>query len=335
MDCESDCGEVLEDKTSPDDNKHVRFSPRVKVMNTDHKGGSGPCSETTVKEIEHGSFKSSDSSDAVSSSSSKASSEDIVHGNPQILSESIRENNIAEPTGGSNRLEESITECPESTSQLSDVNHACLVECMSPTLSLSTEVAECPEGYDPYSPAYSFNQCSTTMEGNITPDDLLFSIHVGDSSFSSDDATRMGTELNKSGELLKSGQSFSSEELCQSEEPSKSSELCQSGESYKTGESHKLKDCQSTEFLKASDLKGSGELVRFHQTSPTTNVVEPNKELAMEKITSVDVKHGEKGMVGEPISEAPKALVNNQVDTNIGDSRVNGSKHQLDRPVPK
>lgn len=116
MDCESDCGEGLEEKTSPDDNKHVRYSPRVKVMNTDHKGGSGPWSKTTIKEIKHGSVRSSDSSDAVSSSSSKASGEDIVHGNPQVLPESIGENNIAEPTGGSNRLEESITEYPESTS---------------------------------------------------------------------------------------------------------------------------------------------------------------------------------------------------------------------------
>lgn len=101
------------------------------------------------------------------------------------------------------------------------------------------------------------------------------------------------TELKKPGELLKSVQSFRSGELCQSGEPSKSSELCQSGESYKAGEIHKLKECRSAKFLKASDLNGSVELVRFHQTSPTTNVVEPNKELDMEKTTSVDVKHGE------------------------------------------
>ncbi|KAH6823100.1 hypothetical protein C2S53_011273 [Perilla frutescens var. hirtella] len=307
---------------SVSDNKHVKFSPRVKVINT-QGGGRGPCLETTLKEIEHGSAKSSDSSDT-SPSSAKAACEDIVQGNPQILPES---------TGGSNGLEESVKEYPEPILQLSDADHSCLVENMSPTISLSIRVMEFPEGHDPDTPAFIFDRRSTSMERDALPDDSLFSINIGETSFSPDDAVTMGADLNKSVELPKSGQSFRSGELCQSGEPSKSRELGQSGQAYELKEIHKSRECQSTENLKASDSNRSVELVRFHQTSPTTEGVEPNKNLDVAKTMSMDVKRGEKGTVGEPIDDVPKALMNNQADTNIGDSRCTSSKPQSERNV--
>lgn len=186
---------------------------------------------------------------------------------------------------------------------------------------------ECREGCNSNSPT------SSEMEGDAAPDDSLFSINIGDTSFSTDDAITMGADLNNSVELPKLGQSFRSGELCQSGEPLTSRELCQSGEAYESEEILKLRECQSTEHLMANDSNRSGELARFRQTSPTTEVVEPIKNLDVAKTMIVSMKRGEKEMVGKPINDVPKALMNNQVNTNIGDSRGTTSKPKSERTV--
>ncbi|KAI3467243.1 hypothetical protein Pfo_023906 [Paulownia fortunei] len=352
MDYGGACGKHLKANTGATKQKRVEFTPLISIVNSDHGSGSQPDSETNLKGIGHGSAKNSDSSDTVSSSSSNSSSDDFFQVNPQILPKFRVQNNIPKPIGGTKlfykndeidvssealyRLEESINESLESTSQFSDVTHESLVPHMSPTLSPPIQVMERPGDFDPNRiPASIFSRSSTPTEWSVASNDSLFSIRIGNSSFSRDHASKMGVDLYKSEELPKSRELFKSGELCQSGEPFKSGELCQSGEPYKSvelsqsGELYKSVELdQSREHLKASDLKWSGELIRLRQTSPTTKGVEPNKSLHMAKTIGEDVNPEETGIVDEPINDVPKALMNIQVDTNIRESGDSSSSNQ-------
>lgn len=333
MDYEDGCGKHLKPNRHASNKKHVTFSPLI-VVNGDPGGGRRPDSETNLKGITPGSAKSSDSSDTVSSSSASSSSDDFVLVNPQILPKSRGENNIPQPNGGTKplhknkkvdvsseasffRLEESINESSESTSQFTDVTHESSVAHMLPTLSPSIQVMERHEGSNPNRiPASVFSSPSTPMEWSKASNDSLFSIRIGNNSFSRNYVSKMGVDLHKSEEIPKSGELFKSGELCQSGEPFKSRELSQSAELHKSRELDK-----STEHSKASDLKRSCELIRFSQTSPTTKGVKPYKKLDTAKTIGVDMNPREKGMVNEPIKDVSKALMNQQIDTNIGDFR--------------
>lgn len=70
----------------------------------------------------------------------------------------------------------------------------------------------------------------------------------------------------------------------------------------------------------------------FGQIFPTSKGVGPNKKLDMGKTVSMDVKRGEKGMVGEPINNVREGLMNNQVDTSTGDFREHKSNGTVALP---
>lgn len=311
MDCKRDRGEVVVKRNSVSDSRHVKFSPRVKILNKEFRGGCKSCSEILLTGIEDPSNRSLCPSDTVPSSSSKASScEDIVRLDSQLLPNPVRENATPQSkTGGSNKVEEFAKECQESTSKLSGADNTCVVEHMSPIPSPPVRIVECPEGYDPNSPAFIIDGRSPMMDDNPTPEDLLFSIHVRNSSSSSDDANSIG---NKSRELPKSGQSFRSEDLHKTGESSKS------GEAYKCREIHETKESRSMENLMAHDSRKSGDLGRLGKILLTTEEAEPNKNLDMEKTMSVDVKSGEKEIL---------------VYTSIRDSKDTSSKRKSDGTV--
>ncbi|KAK6157835.1 hypothetical protein DH2020_012083 [Rehmannia glutinosa] len=254
-------GNHLKAKASGSKQKRVEFRPQVSIVNPYQGSGSIPDSDTYLKEIEHGSAQNQDSSDTLYSSSSTSSSDDFFQVDPQILPKFRIQSKPPLSNGGTKslykneefdvsseafyRLEESINESPESTSQFSDVTHESLLPYFSPTLSPPIQVMERPGGFDPNRiPASVFSKSSTPTEWSVASNDSLFSIRIGNSSFSRDHISRIDVDLPKSGELPKSEELFKSEELCQSGEPS--------GELYKSSELY-----QSREHIKANDLKTS------------------------------------------------------------------------------
>ncbi|KAL1569841.1 hypothetical protein AAHA92_01269 [Salvia divinorum] len=151
------------------------------ILNTD-------LGDVAINDNEHGSATS------LGSSSSKSSCDDVVQVSSQLIPpNSVGESNIH---GGSSRSEECVKE-------------------VSPIMSPSVQVMECLDDYDPDSPAYVFNNDSPTMEGNSSLDDFLFSIHMGDDSFSNYDASATATvaDIDKSTEHLKGNESRNSGEL--------------------------------------------------------------------------------------------------------------------------
>ncbi|EYU28867.1 hypothetical protein MIMGU_mgv1a010940mg [Erythranthe guttata] len=179
-----------------------------------------------------------------------------------------------------------------------------------------TSLMERPGDFDPNRiPSSIFSRPSTPTEWSVASNDSLFSIHIGNNSFSRDHVSRIGVDLYRSGELQKSGELSKSEELCQTEESYKPWELFQSQELF-----------QSTEVLTNCDTKRSSELVKVKQTSPTRKgVVKPNKNLDVVKSIDVDVGPGETARIDEPTYDVPKATVgNSQVEAHTeysGDSR--------------
>lgn len=331
--------EHLKANTSASNNKHPGFTPLVPIVNSDHVSGSRPDGETNLKEIGNGSAKSLDSSDTVSSSSSNSSSDNFFRVNPQILPKFRVQNNIPKPNGGTKpwyknekldcsnealyKLEESVNDSPQSTSQFSDVTYESLVPNMSPTRLPIIQVMERPGDFDPNRiPSSIFSRPSTPTEWSVASNDSLFSIHIGNNSFSRDHVSRIDVDVHKSGELPKSGELSNSGESCQSGEPLPE-ESCQSGEPYKpwelfqSGELYRSRELyQSREQLKAGGTKSSGELIGFSPTSPTRKGVEPDKNIGMAKTIGEDMSPGETGRIDKRIYDAPKALVNNQIDGN-------------------
>ncbi|KAJ7943339.1 RNA-binding protein with serine-rich domain like [Quillaja saponaria] len=97
---------------------------------------------------------------------------------------------------------------PTLTSQVSDVTHEQMVYGMSPTQTPPTQVMERPGGYDPHripSSVFERSKSLTPMEWSIASNESLFSIYVGNNSFSTDHVLMLG-EFEKSGELTKSGE---------------------------------------------------------------------------------------------------------------------------------
>lgn len=64
-----------------------------------------------------------------------------------------------------------------------------------------------PQEYDPDSPAYVFISDSLIMEEGASSNELMFSIHMGNDSFYTYDATDTGADLDKSEQALSSGES--------------------------------------------------------------------------------------------------------------------------------
>ncbi|PIN16746.1 hypothetical protein CDL12_10591 [Handroanthus impetiginosus] len=331
MEDEGSSGKHLKENTCASNNKHVVFKPVISTVILDHGSGSRSDPETNLEGIGHGSGKDSDSSSSGSSTSSNSASDDFIQLNPQILPKFRVQNNIPKPKGGTKRLyknektnvssevssevlyrsKESVNEPPKSIPQVSDVAHVSLVPHVSPTQAPTIQVMGRTGGFDPNRiPASIFSKPSTTpMEWSVASNDSLFSIHLGNSSFSRDQVSSMGVDLHKSGEL------FRSEELCQPREPLNCAEVPQSREVYNSGELY-----QSIEHVTASDMKRSGDLIGLEQTFPTTEGVGLKESLDMVKTIRDDMSSEETGMTDEPINYLPTSLMNNQVDTNIGES---------------
>lgn len=173
-------GAISDNEHGVEENNGGSYSSIV-ILNTD-------LGDSAINDNEHGLETSS------SSSSSKSSCEDIVRVSSQIAPNSVGESSIH---GGSSRSAEGVKDA-------------------SPILSPSVKVMECPEDYDPDSPAYVFSNDSPTMEGNSPPDDFLFSIHTGNDSFSPYDATTdTVADVDKSTEHLKGSESRNSGEFDQ------------------------------------------------------------------------------------------------------------------------
>ncbi|KAM1741217.1 hypothetical protein TB2_011086 [Malus domestica] len=100
---------------------------------------------------------------------------------------------------------------PASTSRASDVTHGSMVPGLSPTESPSIQTMDrCGGGYDPYripSSVFSRSKSNKELEWSVASNESLFSIHLGNNSFSRDHVLLLG-DLVKSGELNKSGELF-------------------------------------------------------------------------------------------------------------------------------
>uniref|UniRef100_A0A5B7BAK9 Uncharacterized protein n=1 Tax=Davidia involucrata TaxID=16924 RepID=A0A5B7BAK9_DAVIN len=80
---------------------------------------------------------------------------------------------------------------------------------MSPTQSPNIQVMERPGGYDPSripESVFASKSPAAANEWSVTSNESLFSIHMGNNSFSKDHALLFGVDLYKSGELTKSGE---------------------------------------------------------------------------------------------------------------------------------
>ncbi|KAJ6322316.1 hypothetical protein OIU77_012226 [Salix suchowensis] len=94
------------------------------------------------------------------------------------------------------------------TFPVSDVNLESLVHDMSPTQSPPVQVMERPGGYDPFripSSIFESNKGPAPMDWSVASNESLFSIHVGNNSFSRDHVLLFG-DLGLSGDIRQSGE---------------------------------------------------------------------------------------------------------------------------------
>ncbi|KAL6529300.1 hypothetical protein OROGR_014923 [Orobanche gracilis] len=173
----------------------------------------------------HSSAKNQDSTDTLSPSTSESSSsDDFFQVKPQILHKFNAQNKPPLSKGGTKpffkndeidvssealyRLEESLNgSSPGSTSQFSDITHESLIPQFSPTQSPPIQIMEKNGGFDPNRiPISVFSKSSTPTEWSVASNDSLFSIHIGESSFSRDHVLKIDLDLLKSREILKSGE---------------------------------------------------------------------------------------------------------------------------------
>lgn len=92
------------------------------------------------------------------------------------------------------------------TAPVSDTTHVSLMQTMSPTQFPPVQVMERSNEYDPFRiPSSVFERSTTPVEWSTASNESLFSIHVGNNSFSRDHIVLLG-DLSKSGELTRSGE---------------------------------------------------------------------------------------------------------------------------------
>ncbi|PIM98770.1 hypothetical protein CDL12_23769 [Handroanthus impetiginosus] len=297
------------------------FGTLFSVVNFDSSSGSRMDSDANLEGSGRGSAKISESLDAVSSSLSNSSSDELFQFNPHTLPKSRAPNKIPKPHEGTEqiyksdklrvpsvawrRLEESMSDSPESISQFSDVTHESFVPHVSPTQFPPSQVMERNGNFDPNRiPDSIFSRPSTPTDWSVASNESLFSIQLGTESLPRDHALRMSEDIYQSGELPKSGEIFKSGELFLSREFYRSGELFKSGDLYKSGE-----------------LKRSDELISFQKTSSAAGDVEPNEIIDMSKNVSQDMKPGEKAvLIEEPVSDVPKSCINFQSGTKLEES---------------
>ncbi|THG21143.1 hypothetical protein TEA_017739 [Camellia sinensis var. sinensis] len=101
------------------------------------------------------------------------------------------------------------------TSQVSDVTHESLLHSTSMTESPHIQVMEGHADFvsNRISPSIFASKSPTPTEWSITSNESLFSIHIGNTSFTRDQILKFSGELCKSGELQKFEESYKSSEL--------------------------------------------------------------------------------------------------------------------------
>ncbi|KAL3501511.1 hypothetical protein ACH5RR_035960 [Cinchona calisaya] len=213
--------------------KHPRIREEASTVNSvdsEHSGGSRTSSETTRSEAiapsTTGNYKSSDS---LPSSSTEFYSDDFLQVDPLINPVSsatddhkksqentkppLRDGKYDVHSGPLFQIEE-IFGSSSSASQFSEVTHESFIPSLSPTQSPPIQVMERGRGYDPDRiPASVFTKPSSPRDWSVASNESLFSIRIGNNSFSRD-----RNEIGKSGELDKSSELYRSGELKNSSE---------------------------------------------------------------------------------------------------------------------
>ncbi|XP_050277469.1 uncharacterized protein LOC126719026 isoform X2 [Quercus robur] len=146
-------------------------------------------------------------------SSSDSSLEDVI----QIIINKVPksgESNSSFPNPNTDTPHEAIEEETDISSNrstpVSDVGHESVAQSMSPTQSPKIQVMDRSVGYDPSRiprSVFETSKSTTPMDWSVASNDSLFSLHVGNNSFSKDRMFLFGDfksdELSKSGELTK------------------------------------------------------------------------------------------------------------------------------------
>ncbi|XP_030960539.1 dentin sialophosphoprotein-like isoform X1 [Quercus lobata] len=146
-------------------------------------------------------------------SSSDSSLEDVI----QIIINKVPksgESNSSFPNPNTDTPHEAIEEETDISSNrstpVSDVGHESVAQNMSPTQSPKIQVMDRSVGYDPSRiprSVFETSKSTTPMDWSVASNDSLFSLHVGNNSFSKDRMFLFGDfksdELSKSGELTK------------------------------------------------------------------------------------------------------------------------------------
>jgi hypothetical protein len=158
--------------------------------------------EDAVNEGKHNLAKTlRPSSSSSSSSSSDSSFEDLfqidkneVHKYAQIASLPDPDDRALKDESDTSRNSSSISEekgnvspGPTSTSQVSDIIYELVVHGMPSTQSPQIQVMDRSEGYDPDripSSVFTTSKSTTPMEWSVASNESLFSIHIGNNSFS-------------------------------------------------------------------------------------------------------------------------------------------------------
>ncbi|KAJ0096140.1 hypothetical protein Patl1_16684 [Pistacia atlantica] len=141
---------------------------------------------------------------------------DLANPEPILLSSSKPELDVqsapkhVSSTGNSSRSKEldSGSPVPSSTSPASQVTHESSIYDLPSTQSPPLQVMDRSGGYDPLRiPSTVFERKSSTpLDWSAASNESLFSLHIGNNSFSKDHVFMLGGEVLKSGELSKSGE---------------------------------------------------------------------------------------------------------------------------------
>ncbi|XP_031400360.1 lisH domain-containing protein C1711.05 isoform X2 [Punica granatum] len=159
------------------------------------------------------------------SSSSATSSDDLFQVIPATLikphtdiytagklddrSQALSKDYISSDSSAKSNESEYGSSGPASSSTVSDITHESTVHTLSPTQSPPVQMMDRSGGFDPYripSSVFERSKSSTPVEWSVASNDSLFSIHIGNNSFSRDHVIMWGSEQSKPEELPKSSE---------------------------------------------------------------------------------------------------------------------------------
>ncbi|KAI4314079.1 hypothetical protein L6164_027019 [Bauhinia variegata] len=140
---------------------------------------------------------------------------------------------------------------------------------MSPTQSPPVQVMDRSAGYDSYripSSVFATNKSSSLIEWSIASNESLFSLHLGNNSFSTDSASKFD-ELTKSGEF----NVFSPPQLVMREDTDTSKESVETEDSktFEMGEAFKVEEKASEDHKEVKNSHSAMTPSFSHYTSPS------------------------------------------------------------------